>query len=176
MPTSPPVAPSNRAEAVDLWRKADKTHSRGAWTKAAIAWVSTYEPKPGRRSKTDEASSDEFPMTFVEFANLGIPGLSSRDSVRKYRAAWVWAIDEGLAEEFKAGDEYALPSISWDEYPGPVATSSGASKPDTIERVEAALKAALKQYREEHDEQRQSEMLDRLRATVHRVLDTIPDN
>lgn len=63
----------------------------GWWTAAAVyAWTEPGEP----HFASGEKSSDGR-LTLSAFAELEIRGLSSRDSVRKYRGAWEAAIVDG---------------------------------------------------------------------------------
>jgi len=57
---------------------------------AALVWAWTEETKGGRPSKTCPKVGR---LSLSEFAALGIRGLTKRDTVAKYRAAWQWAID-----------------------------------------------------------------------------------
>ena len=65
-------------------------------------------------------------MSLDDFAGLGIRGLSSHNTVRKYRRAWRTAVDEGWAEPTKPGEVAALPSVPFkDAAPAHVANNSG---------------------------------------------------
>lgn len=44
-----------------------------------------------------------------QFAELGIRGISSQDTVRKYRSAWERAVDRGWARPVEPGEVVALP-------------------------------------------------------------------
>jgi hypothetical protein len=63
----------------------------GHWGTAAIvhAWTDNQQGTQGDQKKVSDR------LGFQEFAALGIRGLSSVPSVRKYRRAWEWAIAEG---------------------------------------------------------------------------------
>lgn len=54
-----------------------------------------------------------FPCSVAEFAQLGYAGLTARDTVARYRAAWQTAIDTGHAAPVQPGDEAELPGLSW---------------------------------------------------------------
>jgi len=66
----------------------------GGWATAAVVYAWTYEgvnqyEVPDEKSPGTKSISD--------FAALGIRGLSTRDSVRKYRRKWEQAIERGWA-------------------------------------------------------------------------------
>lgn len=82
----------------------------GHWGTAAIVWAFTYDTGGGRPSKSDEKSPL---LTIEDFAKLKIRGLSTRDSVRKYRNRWQEAIDEGAATAAEPGKRSALPKIEF---------------------------------------------------------------
>ena len=52
------------------------------WKRAAIVWAFTKEGEKGRKRTTSGAFSVR------AFADLAISGLSSQDTIRKYRKAW----------------------------------------------------------------------------------------
>lgn len=76
--------------------------SAGHWGTAAIVFA-FVEPSQGKRSDVnfDEKSSK---LSLDDFAGLKIRGLSTRDSVRKYRKRWQEAIDDGEAEPTAPGE------------------------------------------------------------------------
>ncbi len=86
------------------------------WQRAALVFAFTYEGRPGGRSTGQECSVAK---TLDEFAKLGLAGLSSRTTVRRYRAAWKLAIQDGFATYVMPGDLVALPEVDWNEYFNP---------------------------------------------------------
>src|SRR5690606_35498259 len=88
----------------DLRSVADAFLSTG-WTLAAAVWAWTYDAGRGRPAKMLNSEH----LSIAEFARLGIRGLSSRNTVAKYRAIWQSAIDAGLATAVEPGETVAQP-------------------------------------------------------------------
>ena len=83
--------------------------SAGHWATAAMVYAYTRDGEHGDNRYTKiEANSSLY--TCRGFAELGIRGLKSKDTVRKYRRAWQQAVDEGLTDEAEPGLEARLPS------------------------------------------------------------------
>src|SRR4051812_10608292 len=59
------------------------------WERAAIVYAFTTNV----RRRTDLHPEVGFPVTMARFAQLGFTGLTSKDTVARYRAAWQLAID-----------------------------------------------------------------------------------
>ncbi|SII58004.1 Uncharacterised protein [Mycobacteroides abscessus subsp. abscessus] len=78
------------------------------WQRAALVWAFT-EDQQGKR--TTSVTSDRSSM--VEFAKLGVSGLRSVNSIKKYRRAWSQAIADGFATDVKPGDLIDLPDVEW---------------------------------------------------------------
>ncbi len=80
----------------------------GHWGTAAIVYAWT-EPQQGKRT---DLTSETFCGSYSidEFAELGIRGLTSAPTVRKYRRAWEHAMAQGWAEPVQPGTVAALPS------------------------------------------------------------------
>lgn len=83
----------------------------GHWGTAAVVYAWTREDGRGgdRRSLTFKRTS-EIEMSCEEFSALGIRGLSSDNTVRKYRRAWEHAVKQGWAEPARRGQPVFLPS------------------------------------------------------------------
>ncbi|MGW0245081.1 hypothetical protein ACWDYH_00425 [Nocardia goodfellowii] len=86
------------------------------WQRAALVFAFTYEGRPGGRSTGQECA---VALTMDEFSKLGLVGLSSRTTVRRYRQAWKLAIQDGFATFVMPGDEIALPEVDWNAYFNP---------------------------------------------------------
>lgn len=80
--------------------------AKGGWFTAAAVYAWTEPGKPHFAS--GEKSPDDR-LTIAAFAAFGIRGLSSRDTVRKFRSAWARAIERGWADPVKPGDPVRLP-------------------------------------------------------------------
>ncbi len=94
------------------------------WERAAIvfAFTEVADKDGGRKPATSSRLSPN------EFAELGIIGLKSKDTVRKYHVAWQDAIDAGEALPIGPGDVFNEPEL---DFP-PVdrtARQAGASVP-----------------------------------------------
>ena len=81
----------------------------GHWGTAAIVWAYTREGGQGEYQQNRKSEV----LTTEEFAKLRIRGLTSANSVRKYRIRWQEAIDEGHASPAEPGDKAALPDIEF---------------------------------------------------------------
>lgn len=79
--------------------------NKGGWYTAAAVYAWT-EPTSGGRPRK---SSDLMTFPILAFANLGIRGLSSQNTVRAYRLAWENAVDAGEAEPARIGRPCILP-------------------------------------------------------------------
>ena len=90
--------------------------SAGHWGSAAIVWAFTEEGTGGPRTGSNVSQ-----LSLHEFAELGIRGLSSRNTVTKYRSAWQHAIDGGWAKPAEPGMKCGLP-----EQPFPDDSSTAA--------------------------------------------------
>lgn len=85
------------------------------WERAAIVWAfTTIDDKgggsPGHRLKSEAVG---FPCPVAQFARLGFAGLTSENSVTRYRTAWQDAIDAGHTTPVCPGDEIELPDLAW---------------------------------------------------------------
>jgi N6-adenosine-specific RNA methylase IME4 len=82
------------------------------WGVAAIVWAYVDESDTrGAHVKSDMKVSP------TEFSELGIRGLASPNTVRKYRRAWQHAIDEGWAEPARPGEVARLPEVEFQSPP-----------------------------------------------------------
>ncbi len=84
------------------------------WQRAALVWAFTVEKKGGRRTVSELGQ-----LGVREFADLGISGMQSPQTVTKYRKAWKLAIDNGHAADIKPGDEATMPDVEWQPYFNP---------------------------------------------------------
>jgi hypothetical protein len=83
------------------------------WERAAIVWAFTEDRNPGRNSSTFGR------MSAAEFASQSIAGLTSKQTVVKYRKAWKLAIEHGFATDVEPGDLIDLPEAEWRQYFNP---------------------------------------------------------
>lgn len=95
----------------------------GGWATAAVVYAWT-EPTDGGRPKSGEKSS----LTLSDFAALNIRGLTTRDSVRKYRSAWERAMERGWAGDARRGEPVALPDKDFKETEDHVGANSGENE------------------------------------------------
>ena len=87
------------------------------WERAAIVYAFTTNV----RRRTDLHPEVGFPVTMGRFAQLGFTGLTSKDTVARYRAAWQLAIDEGRATPTQPGQTGVhLPDMDYPGYPDKV--------------------------------------------------------
>lgn len=117
--------------------------SAGYWGTAAIVYAYTADDDKGGRPRKDaENLVKNNQVSLSEFAELGIRGMTTRNSVRKYRNAWQKAVDEGWAEPAQPGERVALPDARFKEATeAHVSNNSGDNEWYTPpEYIEAATK------------------------------------
>lgn len=109
------------------------------WGTAAIVYAFT-EDQQGKRTDLLPTEVSEV-LSIEEFAALGIRGLRTHTSVRKYRRVWQRAIDDGEAEPTEPGARVELPSIDFkDATDAHVANNSGDNEWYTpVEYIKAAI-------------------------------------
>lgn len=79
-----------------------------AWERAAWVYAFTED------GRTTDRSSEKY--TITEFADLGIAGLRSPQTVKRYRDAWTEATEDGRIHpdaQPTPGDVFALPDLPW---------------------------------------------------------------
>jgi hypothetical protein len=120
----------------------------GDWRRAAIVYAFT-EPQQGKRTDTqatlEEAMTSDSPVArfaITEFAALGIRGLSSHVTVRKYREAWQAAMDAGKAAEAVPGKPVELPDMDWPRGEGGGSAETGAGREADWQTPLAIVQAA----------------------------------
>jgi hypothetical protein len=97
----------------DAYDAAIQAWTTSGWTLAASVWAWT-RPSKGGRPKRDDNSSGSYSIS--AFARLKIRGLTSRDSVRRYREAWERAIEEGYATAVRPGEPFEIPDVPFSTY------------------------------------------------------------
>jgi phage N-6-adenine-methyltransferase len=97
--------------------------AKGGWFTAAAAYAWT-EPWAGGGRPPKGITSDAF-LTISGFAALGIRGLSSINTVRKFRSAWARAVKRGWADPVKPGDRVRLPDQDFNLDEAHVGANSG---------------------------------------------------
>lgn len=102
--------PATIDEATSSLASLDALITAKQWSRAAIVWAFTEEGKPGPKPR-DRTTSRE--ISIVEFARLGIKGLTTQDTVRAYRQSWRWAIDNADASDVQPGENVTLPDVEW---------------------------------------------------------------
>lgn len=81
------------------------------WHRAAVVYAFT-----GIGGPRNSAQPDWPRRTILEFTRLGIKGLTTPKSVRRYRRAWELAIENGWAPPVDAGDTVDLPEEPFPEW------------------------------------------------------------
>lgn len=108
----------------------------GGWATAAVVYAWTEDLDRGRPKNGEKSSL----LSQAEFAALGIRGLSTRDSVRKYRRKWEQAIERGWAKASAPGQPVELPARDFKESVAHVGHNSGENEWYTpIEYIKAAV-------------------------------------
>lgn len=99
------------------------------WERAAIVYAFTG-PNGPTRPRT---------LSLRAFADLGIVGLTNKDTVAEYRKAWESAMEDG-APAAAPGDVITVPNLPWP--PGFIKHGRGSHA--TTEEVEAGIAKAIK--------------------------------
>lgn len=108
--------PVTAAEADALAEKLGQIATATGWQRAALVYARVkVSGHGGDRSKINIDLADDR-MTAEQYAMLGVHGLSSATTVRRYWRCWDHAVDDGLVEPVGLGDEAELPDAGFDEY------------------------------------------------------------
>jgi hypothetical protein len=118
LPSAPePFSIPTEAELSERLTGLERLITAKRWERAAIVYAFTTNV----RRRTDLHPEVGFPVTMGRFAQLGFTGLTSKDTVARYRAAWQLAIDEGHASPTVPGQtDVALPELDYPGYPDKV--------------------------------------------------------
>lgn len=122
------------------------------WQRAAIVSAFTTTDANGRGNRTSSGA-----LSIRAFAELGVTGLRSQESIRRYRNAWQAAIDAGQVRPVAPGDNVVLPELPFPPHaevaPGPradalaaaaVAEGAGLRSTQQVATHLPALRAAIK--------------------------------
>lgn len=125
------------------------------WRRAAIVFAFTSTEKRGGPRAANRTSSSA--VSAREFAEMGVAGLRSQDTVRRYRNAWQTAIDAGRVRPVAPGDLVVLPETPFPPHaelaPGEradaltaaaVAEGAGIRSTQQVATHLPAMKAAIK--------------------------------
>lgn len=137
--------PASIEDAVSKLNGLERLLTATEWEKAAIvAAFVTLDGTPGPKSSASSSRS----LTAPEFAALGITGLKSKDTVRRYVAAWE---STGLPKP-TPGSDVELPTVPFPEAPKKPAEDKSvkeiiaevdASDPVAVQEIAAASSAKL---------------------------------
>jgi hypothetical protein len=94
--------PATIEEAVGALNGIDALLTAKGWERAAIVYAFTYDTGGGRPKSDGNPSL----LTLTDFANLGIAGLTTRETVALYRNAWLEKGDPNISP----GDTVTLPT------------------------------------------------------------------
>lgn len=130
------TVPASIDEAQDRLGSLGKLLTATEWEKAAI--VASFVEEPGQGARTDLATSSQV-MSPHQFATLGIVGLKSKDTVRRYVNAWMDQV--GTAP--KPGHEIDLPNVEFPQTSVTKDTERGAQKVQDIRNNITATAKAL---------------------------------
>lgn len=114
--TPPPTTveiPANVHEAGGALEVTVRQMDGAAWATAAMVWAFTDE-QPGKRTDKEQ-KPDDSKLSLAEFSRLGIRGLKSTHTVRKYRKTWQYAIEHDWATPALPGETIELPNQAFDE-------------------------------------------------------------
>jgi DNA N-6-adenine-methyltransferase (Dam) len=115
--------PATAEELTDTLNGVVSMIAKGGWWTAAAVYSWTM-PWAGGGRPPKGITSDAF-LTISGFAALGIRGLSSINTVRKFRSAWARAVERGWADPVKPGDRIRLPDQDFNLDEAHVGANSG---------------------------------------------------
>jgi len=138
--------PKTAAQADKLAGNLHAEATEREWSLAALIYAQVL---PHGKRKAVTSSSGRYDLVSTqEYALRGIRGLTSKQTVVKYRATWKAAIDAGIAQHVSLGDKVELPDADWhDYYPGDYRDGTPerhVAKKDvevTPEKIAAAIKS-----------------------------------
>jgi hypothetical protein len=108
------IIPADPREADRLCGQLGELATAVGWKRSAITFARLrVQDEPGRPTAEMAKSGLLSPR---EFALLGIHGLRSTTTIRRYWQAWFDAISDGVAQPVALGDEVELPDAEFDEY------------------------------------------------------------
>ena len=108
--------PASLGEAVTALQGLGKLICAREWERAAIVYAFTRDGEAGEVGRGRRSESTTSNLTPREFAALGITGLRSDQTVRRYRKAWQGAVDAGKAMLVVPGQTVETPSADWGEF------------------------------------------------------------
>ncbi len=130
--TVPDRIPTTTDELTTTCTALQQVLSASEWRLSAILYACT-DPAPRRLS-----TSGQLPMSISAFSALGIRGLTSRQTITKYRSTWTAVKHQYDLPELHPGMAITpdmLPPIPWNERPRPVHDRpTGGGGPRTRER------------------------------------------
>jgi phage N-6-adenine-methyltransferase len=125
------------------------------WAQAAVVYAFTLGEGRGehwerKRREADGVDDSLGVYTDAEFASLGIRGLASHVTVRRYRRAWEKAMEMAACQAAEAGATVDLPDLDWDEMVkegggAHVGNNAGDSEWYTPREIIEAVRAVLGQ-------------------------------
>lgn len=122
------VADSIEAAQSDL-TQLDHVARSTEWKRAALVFAFTKSDKGGRPSVGSQ-NAPTGKLSISEFAELGIPGLSSRNSVAHYRQRWEYLMEQYGAPEVEPGAHIAVPDVEWEPRNAPERKPDPRPRPD----------------------------------------------
>ena len=106
------------------------------WNRAAIVYAFTEDQQGSNQHQAKVPNA----LGVNAFAALGVTGLNSPHSVRAYRRAWQWAMDNHGVPAAEKGQPVPEPPIDWSEYRRQLGISKAAARyedrqPGAIDRI-----------------------------------------
>lgn len=102
------TVPATIQDTVDVLDCVGGVLAAGHWGTAAVVYAWTRDGTRGPGAKPETLTTESF--TAEEFAAFDIRGLASGNTVRKYRRAWEYAMEQGWAELATPGRRIVLPA------------------------------------------------------------------
>ena len=106
--------PANPDEALEMMGTVAGGLMRYGWERTLLVYALTYDGR--EEGAHPDGIAQDGRRSVSAFAELGIIGLASNQSVARERAILKMAIADGLVDGVRLGDSVAIPEVDWLDY------------------------------------------------------------